>query len=787
MAVAGPQAAVPALNLSKLPAPVRVHYPTPKHAAPQAHPGGSHVVHRSWPLPPAPPPKVPPKNPLDRIMHQELNQRPKDVVRPPAAHVGGPWWLGTTGLGGRPDGDKMLPARHLRMPAHDLKPIGADAHAPTRHVGVAAPPRAVRFWAKKWPQHGEEARQARRQATVTGVDEGRPRSVETAPGVRKERWLPSRDPAVPFYGLSHSAYIRGSAELNKLVHLKNRYIPKDGLHRSQVPRSRPGSAQSERLRSVSPAIQRPQSACSMRSSGLSGRKGMLLKNVIKADGWSKWSESWENPAYKKTDRISEFKQRILDDLIQEAKFVRVDDSDAYNFGGGAGGRGQGIEIQISPPQKPWKKRRGQTKRTGQPRQSTKVISPGNSAAGRDTAPRRPRRATRPAIARTSQTTRPSDLASRTQKARARDVPGRVQAIIDRSSSTLRHLATLKHQHLTEDEVERMIAPYPGLVPNEKLTPKVEVAGLYDITSSDPHIKAIYQHSREARRRAAALLLGSPYESSYLSPEKTQGSRRQSSFLDSRIASLSPDGGSPASLMSSGCSVEDDNDVGPPDDTFEFTEGEDETISRTPGRFYPSDDYHDEDLHEIGRVDLDSEGVTPKDSLNFGAGAVRPSYFVQQELGVSHPEPHKKHESGGTVEATWQEGSEYRGAAPVRSNRWSSADSLQYQGNHEDSIEPAGPPAGAKDLSEDIVGDVECQPAPGARQAAPTDESVVSHDGSRLESSEFDRFSKPQPRPASAGGRASPDLIAVPGQGAWPAAAAGLLTSVRRIAAAERRL
>ena len=99
-------------------------------------------------------------------MHQELNQRPKDVVRPPAAHVGGPWWLGTTGLGGRPDGDKMLPARHLRMPAHDLKPIGADAHAPTRHVGVAAPPRAVRFWAKKWPQHGEEARQARRQATL---------------------------------------------------------------------------------------------------------------------------------------------------------------------------------------------------------------------------------------------------------------------------------------------------------------------------------------------------------------------------------------------------------------------------------------------------------------------------------------------------------------------------------------------------------------------------------------------------------------------------------------------
>ena len=126
-------------------------------------------------------------------------------------------------------------------------------------------------------------------------------------------------------------------------------------------------------------------------------------------------------------------------------------------------------------------------------------------------------------------------------------------------------------------------------------------------------------------------------------------------------------------------------------------------------------------------------------------------------------------------------------APVRSNRWSSADSLQYQGNDEDSIEPVGPPAGAKDLSEDIVGDVECQPAPGARQAAPTDESVVSHDGSRLESSEFDRFSKPQPRPASAGGRASPDLIAVPGQGAWPAAAAGLLTSVRRIAAAERRL
>ena len=91
---------------------------------------------------------------------------------------------------------------------------------------------------------------------------------------------------------------------------------------------------------------------------------MLLKNVIKADGWSKWSESWENPAYKKTDRISEFKQRILDDLIQEAKFVRVDDSDAYNFGGGAAGRGQGIEIPISPPQKPWKKRRAQTKRTG---------------------------------------------------------------------------------------------------------------------------------------------------------------------------------------------------------------------------------------------------------------------------------------------------------------------------------------------------------------------------------------------------------------------------------------
>jgi hypothetical protein len=96
--------AVPVLNFSKLPAPVKVYYPTPKNAAPQAHPGGKHLVHRSWPLPPAPAPKVLPKDPSQSRFWKELNEKPKQIIRPPPSK---PYWFST----GK---DNMQPSRHLK-------------------------------------------------------------------------------------------------------------------------------------------------------------------------------------------------------------------------------------------------------------------------------------------------------------------------------------------------------------------------------------------------------------------------------------------------------------------------------------------------------------------------------------------------------------------------------------------------------------------------------------------------------------------------------------------------
>ena len=162
--------AVPSLNLARLPPPIKVYYPTPKGAAPQAHPGGAHLVHRSWPLPPAPAPKFNPKNPGDAIMWKELNERPKAASKPPnkmsgpqsTRGTGGPFWWGA------PTHTKMPPRGHLKSTLP--KAIGAElGRAPV-------PPRSVVFWGTR----NQEGRQARRDAAVAGVDEGRERKVRTS-------------------------------------------------------------------------------------------------------------------------------------------------------------------------------------------------------------------------------------------------------------------------------------------------------------------------------------------------------------------------------------------------------------------------------------------------------------------------------------------------------------------------------------------------------------------------------------------------------------------------------
>ena len=140
--------AVPSLNLARLPPPIKVYYPTPKGAAPQAHPGGAHLVHRSWPLPPAPAPKFNPKNPGDAIMWKELNERPKAASKPPnkmsgpqsTRGTGGPFWWGA------PTHTKMPPRGHLKSTLP--KAIGAElGRAPV-------PPRSVVFWGTRNQREG---------------------------------------------------------------------------------------------------------------------------------------------------------------------------------------------------------------------------------------------------------------------------------------------------------------------------------------------------------------------------------------------------------------------------------------------------------------------------------------------------------------------------------------------------------------------------------------------------------------------------------------------------------
>jgi hypothetical protein len=408
----------------------------------------------------------------------------------------------------------------MTAPGHEIKPIGADL------IRAPVPPRSVVFWGSK----NQLARDVKRQEAVLGVDEGKVRSL--ASRAKREKWIPSRDPAAE-QGLFHwgkSTYVRGSHALTKQQIINDR----EGV-KGHMPR--PASAQSERprtgIRSASPLIVRPSSACTNRSKRSTSEKSQAW--------WTK--NSWDI-GLEGLQKLDTFKKRILDDIMQDAAFVRVDDSDAYKFGAGRDDL-KFIEVPVAKTQPSEtskvkkKKLKSKNKQKAKPRPSTSL--------GTNMAPQGPTADSLQSIARMARSEaekfsytnqgyrraqRPSDLTphpSRSQHV----VASHTRAIMDRSSSTLRHIQALRKRNLTADEIKNMIAPFSkDLLSDNNFTESISGSGA-DFTNRSP------SHARQA--------------------------------------TLSPEVASPCSLDSKILIAEDDEIDEDSHDTFEFTEGEEETL------------------------------------------------------------------------------------------------------------------------------------------------------------------------------------------------------------------
>jgi hypothetical protein len=513
--------AVPTLNFSKLPVPIRVHYPTPKDAAPQAHPGGKHLMHRSWPMPPAPPPKVMPKR--DAIMWKELTVNPKVAATQADRQKGAavPSWWGSTMC------RALEPARHIRPQGMSIKPIGSDL------LQATLPPRSVVFWGSK----SKEVRGKERREAVVGIEDGKVRSVE--PKVKKDSWKPSKDETAQYFHVSKNTYIRGSAALVKQQTLNDRA---QGM-------TRPSSAASERprdRRSSSPALVRPVSACSMRS----GCRKSVTQTWWTKNSWEKCAEVGNNAGK------DSLKQRILDDIMQETMFVRVDDSDAYKFAPG-GDNYKWTEVEVIKTKSQDKKlvikqtktvkakakktslaeRPGRTLRTKKKSHSHLIVPDRKRATHNSRADQRDELGISEGT-RSVSPPRPSDITTHKERRRLRDehastqqrrlIPvSDVRAVMHRASSTLRHLQALRNRHMTEEELQCMLSHYP---------------------------EHISKH------------LGSSHYSSLAGEYSWEEHKTDSSQLEP----LSPDVVSPSSLDDD---VDEEDEDAQRSDTFDFTEDE----------------------------------------------------------------------------------------------------------------------------------------------------------------------------------------------------------------------
>ena len=741
---------VPALNFAKLPPPRKVFYPSPKNAAPQAHSGGAHLVHRTWPLPPAPPPK-------------EINAVPKAVASSnPEGKGTGPFWFGAAN-------HKMQNSRHLRSTL--VKAIGSDL--------VRAPilPRSVVFWGNT----NQEVREARRQNIVLGMDEGRVRTAGVEQ--KRETWKPSTDCTSEYFHSGKSTYIRGSAALVKQQFLNERA---KGL---SLPR--PGSAASKHSRDGRrSASTRPSSACSMRS--------FRSKREQKQQEWWK-KNSWDKSLGTDGLRIKTniFKQRILDDIMQEAAFVRVNDSDACKFAAGRD-KLEWTEVQMVKggnskkllPKKGTLKTKAQQPPRPAPWQSSamcKNIAPHgpNAFSGFDASGGR-------AVHRTP-TPPPMDLEPDLLRSRTRS---NVRAIMERASLTLQHIQALKDRQLTEDEVYLMLARDPAV-----------------------HASPNRYHYRQDSR-----------------VEYTPSNMRED---NDRIATLSPEDLSP-------CSLDSGIDQEEMQDTFQFTQGQDqdEVLGGGPnGHHYhgheqdasgdfdafhtlSSDEYSMEDIEFGDGGGGEADAVTPKETWVFMPSRP-PGYFSQEkEMGVGGKQLSPRYFDEKALQPRYEKSGRGTGG---RGGEWCAPeghyDQIQFCGGfedlsssstsseeerrrsvtEEDSRVPWGPPQGATDpvttrrtwsgggllqggegqrrtnsRSLDVSQKLSLSPQSACHPASQSLSPSAASRGPNFQSMSGPRHEMAVPMTSNSstnyrrGGTGGGG-----GRGAWPAAAAGLFDSVKR--------
>ena len=571
------------------------------------------------------------------------------------------------------------------------------------------------------------------------MDEGKVRSV----GVRtkKEAWIPSKDETAHYFHVSKSTYIRGSAALVK-QQLRN--------DRAKAAEQRPMSATGERSnwrRSSSPALKRPSSASSMRSGGRQS-----------AAWWSR--NSWDNLPLFSSTKMNTYKRRLLDDIMQEANNVRVDISDARKFGAGADDyKWTEVEVINAKPKSKSKakklvaKKKKLKMRERQPRLDARPTSapPGRRSAQAD----------QPAASESQNwnvdmriaheqntdcrsSMRPSDISLQPQRLQTLHTSN-IRAVMERSSSTLRHIQALKKRQLTDEEVRDMVTRYSPQAPG--------------------HSQEKFTHDDYEASLAADLELESP-----------------------------------CSLNSE---VDDEEET---QDTFDFTEGEEETT--LSGSYYKNT--IDQDTFRSDTSDGWSDGAgvregggretaptTPKD-----AAAFMPSRTVGK-TGRRTAIDERWDNTDATEEAGKASGPmcgdrilfEGSDALNRTSSSVSSAESHHRRGTEEDSRVPYGPPSGATDPA---AGEEICIGGEGRSQrlrlVSPSqDTSHSGPDASGHEAYRLDQqtaVSREQPqghtvndrqlptehRPLS-GPKSSKGSTGAGKQQTWPAAAAGLFSKV----------
>jgi hypothetical protein len=322
----------------------------------------------------------------------------------------------------------------------------------------------------------------------------------------------------------------------------------------------------------------------------------------------------------------------------------------------------------------------------------------------------------------------------------------VRAVMERSSSTLRHIEALKKRQLTDEEIREMQSPYY-----------------------------------------------------YLQVSSAKFSRQE--YENSLSADLELE--SPCSLNSGIDEDEDEDQDDDTQDTFEFTEGEEETlghdrssdfyrkaIEQDTFRSRSSDEYpaHME-LGEGGGGE--PEMITPKDATAFmpsrapGIAAMmsagEPSRFYGDDLG---------REDG----ASFDDPSFFQGNLGADMNRTnssiSSAESHHRRGTEEDSRVPYGPPSGAADpaAAEDHFRNldhgkqIEQASTASLGPASPSEDgfrAVVSPDDtSRVAYISFGE-QMVESRVVHHGPEARTRQPAGAVAGKWPAAAAGLFSAVSK--------